>query len=348
MTKNACFASDNCGGVHPAVMDALREANRGHALSYGDDPWTRRAEQRFRDLFGHGSSVYFVYNGTGANTLSVGALVRSWQAVISTEIAHLSVDETGAPEKFAGCKILTAPGDKLTPDAVEERLSALGSMHQSQPALISLTNPTEAGTLYTPDEIAALASMAHRNGMRVHMDGARIANAAAALSSSFREITRDCGVDVLSLGATKSGLMFGEAVVFMDAAAGAQFPYIRKHGAQLHSKMRYIAAQYLAWLSEAVWRPGAARANALATRLSRELSALPGVEMAFPTQANGVFVNFPVPVAEAIAQRYFFYDMEAGGGRKCSRLMCGFDTPGDEADALLELARRAAGYAQER
>lgn len=196
MTKNACFASDNCGSVHPAVMDALREANRGHALSYGDDPWTRRAEQRFRDLFGSESSVYFVYNGTGANTLSVGALVRSWQKVIATEIAHLSVDETGAPEKFAGCKILTAPGDKLTPDAVEERLSGLGSMHQSQPALISLTNPTEVGTLYTPDEVAALAGVAHRHGLRVHMDGARSSGTSASMA---RSCTRRCAISRRSI-----------------------------------------------------------------------------------------------------------------------------------------------------
>lgn len=340
MERINCFASDNTSGVDPRIMAALARASEGFELSYGYDKYTQEAEGLFHEIFGNDSEVYFVYNGTGANTLALGSLTRSWQAVICSSMAHINVDETGAPEKFTGCKLMSARTmhGKLTPGAIEEQLHELGFEHSSQPAVVSLTNATEEGTIYTTGEIAAIAETAHRYGLKVHMDGARIANAAVAIGKGFAAITRDCGVDVLSFGGTKNGLMFGEAVVFMHKTDGT-FKYLRKHGTQLHSKMRFIAAQYIAYLSSGLWEENAQRANALAQKLVNGLKLIPDIEIAEEVQVNGVFVHLPPEALKRMEEKYFFYSMQMDGGKSAHRLMCSFNTPENAVDELLALAR---------
>ncbi len=339
-----CFASDNTSGVHQRILEALAKASEGYELSYGYDKYTRQAEEIFKDIFGADSEVYFVYNGTGANTLALGSLTRSWQAVICSAMAHINVDETGAPEKFTGCKLICARSahGKLTPEAITEHLHELGFEHSSQPAVVSLTNATEVGTLYTPGEISAIAETARRYGLKVHLDGARIANAAAALGKGFDAITKDCGVDVLSFGGTKNGLMFGEAVVFMHKTDGT-FKYLRKHGTQLHSKMRFIAAQYIEYLSSGLWLENAKRANALAQKLAAGLKQVPGIRIMEEVQVNGVFVELPPAALKRMEEKYFFYSMLMDGGKSAHRLMCSFNTPEKAIDELIQLAQGGQG-----
>ena len=337
------FASDNNSGVHPEVMAALERANQGHAVAYGSDPWTERAAERIRAELGAEGPVLFAYNGTGANVISVATLCRSYQAVICAQGAHLDVDECGAPERIAGAKLLPVPGPHgcLTPEAVRTRLVGIGVEHHVQPRLLSITQANELGQVYSPEELRELCDLAHGEGLLVHMDGARLANAAAALGCSLRQTSTDVGVDVLSFGGTKNGLMFGEAVVFLRDGLGEEARYFRKQAAQLASKMRFVAAQFEALLENRLWQRAAEHANAMATRLA-DGARRQGVEITRPVMANAVFARMPPPAAESLRRRYFFYDWDAAAHEV--RWMTTFDTTEDDVDAFLAaLAESLAG-----
>jgi threonine aldolase len=303
------FASDNASGVHPAVMDALVAANVDHALAYGDDAWTERATQRFRDAFGAPVEVCFVWGGTGANVVSLQSLVRPWSAVVCTANAHIAVDECGAPERFTGCKLLTfARADgKLTPADVDAAQAGRGDEHHAQATVVSITQSTECGTLYSVAELAAICETAHGFGMRVHLDGARLANAVAALGTDVRALTIDAGVDIVSFGGTKNGMMYGEAVVFCDPTLGTDAKFIRKQATQLPSKMRFVAAQFDALLTDDLWIRNAAHANAMARRLAAATRDIPGVVLARDPEVNSVFVRLPAESIERLQAESFFW-----------------------------------------
>jgi threonine aldolase len=320
------FASDNNAGVHLRIMEAFARANHGHVVAYGDDPYTVSATGKFREVFGEGTQVFFVYNGTGANVLGLKALTRGFNAVICAETAHINVDECGAPEKFTGCKLLTLPTEngKITVDQIKPGLHALGNEHHAQPRVISITEATELGTVYRPEEIEAITRFAHAHDMLVHMDGARIANAAVSLDLGLREITRDLGVDVLSFGGTKNGMMFGEAVVFFREDLARDFKYIRKQGMQLASKMRYIAVQFETLLTDDLWRKNARHANEMAALLAQEVRKIPAVTITQDVDSNGVFARVPREVIPLLQEAYHFYvwDEETS----IVRWMASFDT----------------------
>ncbi|MFK4765779.1 threonine aldolase family protein [Desulfobaculum sp. SPO524] len=330
MALDKTFASDNNSGVHHKVMDALSRANTGHCVAYGDDDFTRTARGRFAQVFGDDAQVFFVYNGTGANVSALSAMRRSFQGVLCADCAHINVDEGGAPEAFMGSKLLPCQtvNGKLSPESMKPHLHALGFQHCSQPRVVSITQATELGTLYTPDEIRAIVDFAHDHGFLVHMDGARLANAAAALEVPLAALTSQAGVDVLSFGGTKNGLMFGEAVVVFRPELAGEFPYVRKQCGQLHSKMRFIAAQYDALLSDGLWLENARHSNAMARLLATEAASLPGVEVSRPVETNAVFARVPreaIPAMQAVS--YFHVWDEATAE---VRWMCSYDTtPGD-------------------
>jgi threonine aldolase len=337
------FASDNNAGVHPEVLAAIAQVNHGHVVGYGADPYTASAKAKFEEHFGEGIEVFFTFNGTGANVLGLQALTRPYHAVLCSDFAHIYSDECGAPERFTGCKLIPLPHQdgKITLDAVRHAYHGIGDEHHVQPKVISITQSTEMGTVYRPEEIKALAQFAHERGMYLHMDGARIANAAASLGLPLRAITRDAGVDVLSFGGTKNGILGGEAVVFFDPKPAADFLFIRKQGMQLASKMRFIAAQFEALLANDLWRRSAEHANKMARALEKAVSSIPGVKVMWPVEANGVFAQVPRAALKKIRDRYFFYMwME----EECvARWMCSFDTTEDDiqnfAAALDEAVR---------
>lgn len=326
MTPKRGFASDNNAGIHPTILDAIARANAGHAVAYGGDPWTDRAVAAFREHFGGQVEVHFVFNGTGANVLGLSALTRPYHAVICAQTAHINVDECGAPEKLTGCKLVDVPtpDGKLTPQLVQEQIHGLGDQHHVQPRVVSISQSTELGTLYTPDELRALADVAHRNGLYLHMDGARIANAAAALNVSLKALTVDCGVDVLSFGGTKNGLMVGEAVVVFDPRLAVEFKFLRKQGMQLASKMRFIAAQFEALLTDDLWLKNARHSNAMAQLLAKEVATVPKVRITRPTQANAVFASLPAEHIPALQEHAFFYVWDPAVPEV--RWMASFDT----------------------
>lgn len=331
------FASDNNAGVLPQVLRALASVNRGHTIGYGDDRHTESAVRKFKQHFGSAIDVFFVFNGTAANCLSLKALTHSYQAVICGEAAHIYTDECGAPEKFTGCKLIPVPTSdgKLTVEAVSHAYHGIGDQHHVQPRVISITQTTEVGTVYTPDEVRALARFAHAHAMYLHMDGARIANAAAGLGLTLRQCTRDLGVDVLSFGGTKNGLMGAEAVVFFHQEKGDQrlsrdFLYLRKQGMQLSSKMRFISVQFEALLSHDLWLKSASHANRMAKLLEQELLNIPQVRIAYPVEANGVFARIPRHAIAKIRERYFFYVWDED--QAMVRWMCSFDTTEDDVN----------------
>jgi threonine aldolase len=326
------FASDNNANVHPKIMEALQKANTGHCLSYGEDAYTEAAVEIFREVFGRDIDVYFVFNGTGANVTALASMTSPYQAVICTEAAHINVDECGAPQRFIGCRLLPLPSEdgKLHRSQIEPTLSALGVEHHSQPGVISVTQSTEVGTVYTVEELKALTEFAHRNNLLVHMDGARIANAAAYLNVPMKAITADAGIDILSFGGTKNGLMFGEAVVIFNQQLARSYKYIHKQGMQLASKMRYIAAQFEALLTDDLWLKNAKQANDMAALLAQEVRNIPGVTITRPVEANGVFVTMPRTAAERLKKKYYFYSMDEKRGEY--RWMTSFDT--EEEDIL--------------
>jgi len=340
-TSGKTFASDNYAGAHPEILQAITEANAGHAGSYGADAHTAAAQELFRKLFGPQTETFFVYNGTGANVVGLSAITRSWQSIICAEAAHIQVDESTAPEKFTGCKLLpvAAPNGKITPDVVLAHVIRLGDQHHAQPAVISISQTTEYGTLYTPEEVRALADVAHQNGMLLHMDGSRISNAAAALDMEFRRFTVDAGVDVLSFGGTKNGMLFGEAVVFFDPSRATDLPYLRKQGMQLHSKMRFISAQFNALLSGDLWKRNAGHANRMAQRLADGLRAIPGIVLTQPVQANAIFATMPPAVIPALQKEYPFYVWNEAISEV--RLMGSWDTTEEDVDAFCSALRKA-------
>ena len=341
----AYFNSDNYAPVLPEVMDALAAVNHGHEPAYGADPATARVEALIRAEFGERAHAFLVLNGTAANVVTLRAMLRPWQGVVCAESAHLNVDEGGAPERMGGFKLLTvaAPDGKLTPELVERRIVRIGDEHAVQPGVVSVTQSTELGTLYTPDELRALADLAHAHAMRLHVDGARLANAAAGLGISLREAAGD--VDVLSFGATKNGGLGAESAVFLRPGPDADFLYRRKQGMQLPSKMRYAAAQFVALLTDDLWRRNAAHANAMAARLAAGVATVPGVEITHPVEANAVFAIPPRAVVAPLQERYPFYVWDEATGEV--RWMTSFATTESDVDAfvaaLAELAPTAAG-----
>src|SRR5580698_1680667 len=309
MKPSRSFASDNNAVVHPEVLEAIRRANEGHTVGYGTDPYTESAIEKFRDEFGAEVAVFFVFNGTAANVLSLQALTRSYHAVLCPELSHIYVDECGAPEKLTGCKLipLPAPDGKLAVATAAHAYHGVGDQHHVQPRVISITQSTEMGTVYKPAEVEALARFAHDLQMFLHMDGARISNAAAAQNLTLRQATRDLGVDVLSFGGTKNGLMGVEAVVFFRPELAADFLYMRKQSMQLASKMRFMSAQMEALLTGDLWRRNAEHANRMARLLEQEVKKIPRLRVLYPVEANGVFVQIPAAAIDKIKERYFFY-----------------------------------------
>lgn len=330
------FASDNNSGVHPKVMAALSDVNVGHAIGYGDDPETQKLESRIRELFGEAAAVYPVFNGTGANVIALQSVCRSFDAIICAETAHINVDECGAPQKFTGAKtiaIQTIDG-KLTPELIQPHLHGFGFEHHSQPKVISITQVTEMGTLYQPEEIQALSDLAHSYNMLLHLDGARIANAAIALNLPFKAFTADCGVDIVSFGGTKNGLMFGELVLFFNEDHHKYTKYYRKQASQLFSKMRYISAQFLAYLEDDVWKKNAAHANRMAKLLEEKVKDIPGIHITQKVEANGVFVIVPGKIIEPLQKEFFFYPWDENKNEV--RWMCSFDSSEQDIELFVK------------
>jgi len=334
------FASDNNAGVHPKVMEAIARANRGHVVAYGDDPYTEAAVERFKEQFGADIKVYFVFGGTGANVVGLKAITQPYHAIICAETAHLNVDECGAPEKFTGCKLLSIRTEdgKLTVDQIKHQLHGIGFEHHVQPRVVSITQATEMGTVYSIAEIRALADFAHQQNLLLHMDGARVANAAVGLKASLREITSDAGVDVLSFGGTKNGLMYGEAVVFFNPKLAADFKYIRKQGMQLASKMRFVSAQFEALLTGNLWKRNAAHANRMARLLAKELATVPALRITQKVESNGVFAVLPPQYIPILQKQTFFYDWREEISEV--RFMTSFDTTEDDIKRFVDLVKR--------
>ncbi|GAA1855760.1 threonine aldolase family protein [Actinomadura bangladeshensis] len=328
------FASDNQAGVHPEILAALAEVNDGHQPAYGDDAVTGRLRDVVRRHFGDRAEVFPVFNGTGANVVSLQAMSERWSSVVCPESAHINTDECGAAEKIAGLKLVTVPtpDGKLTPGLVAAHATGFGNIQRRQPAVVSITQSTELGTVYTAEETAAIAAAAHERGLTVHMDGARIANAAASLGVPLRALTTDAGVDVLSFGGTKNGLLLGEAVVVLNPDAVRGVDYLRKSSMQLASKMRYVSAQLVALLDGDLWLRNAARANAMAARLESAARAVPGVEITQAVQANTVFARIPAGVADRLRKRFPFYTWDEASGEV--RWVCSFDTTEADVDAF--------------
>ena len=329
------FASDNSAGIHPEVLAAIAAANEGHALAYGADRWTESALGLFRAEFGEDSGTYLVYGGTGANVVGLGTLLQPWDAVLCAATAHINVDECGAPERFLGCKLLplqTTDG-KLRPEMIRDTVGVLGPDHQAhhvRPRVISISQSTEYGTVYRPDELRALSAVAREYGLLLHMDGARLGNAAAALDVPLRALTTDAGVDVLSFGGTKNGAMGAEAVVIFDRGRDESARFGRKQATQLPSKMRYVAAQFEALLRNGLWRRNAAHANRMARRLAEGAASVPGVAITQSVDANAVFARLPGDRIAPLQEKRFFYVWDAAGDEV--RWMCSFDTTEQDVD----------------
>lgn len=334
------FASDNNAGVHPEILAAMSRVNDGHMVGYGDDPVTEQAVARFKQEFGDDTEVFFVFNGTGANVLSLASHTQSFNSVICADTAHIQVDECGAPEKLTGCKLIPVPTrhGKIYPDDISTHLHGFGFEHHAQPGVISISQVTELGTLYTVDEIRAIADLAHRHGLFLHMDGARIANAAAALGLPFRAFTRDAGVDVLSFGGTKNGMMMGEAVVFFNPEQARLTKYIRKQSMQLFSKMRFVSAQFLAYFEADLWKRNALHANRMALLLETEVARIPEITLTQKTQANGVFAIVPPRVIPRLQEQYFFYIWDES--RSEVRWMTSFDTTEEDVYGFVSALKK--------
>lgn len=338
--SNQTFASDNYSGIHPLILKSIEQVNSNHAVSYGGDIVTQQASQRFKEVFGNNAETFFVFNGTAANVLALKSVTRDYQAVICADTAHIQTDECGAPERFIGCKLLTVPsvGGKIKVNDMLKYLHAFGFQHHSQPRVISISQATEMGTVYTPDEIRVIADFAHQNNMLLHIDGARLANAAASLNVSLKEITVDVGADILSFGGTKNGLMGGEAVVFFRPELAHDFMYMRKQAMQLASKMRFISAQFLAYLHNEQWRKTASHANKMAALLASKLSEVSEVKITQAVQANGVFAVIPPQILSRLQEKYFFYVWDE---EMCEvRWMTSWDTTEQHINSFVELIKQ--------
>ncbi|MBI5161236.1 MAG: low specificity L-threonine aldolase [Micrococcales bacterium] len=337
------FASDNYAGAHPEVLAAIADANGGHQISYGEDAYTARLQEVVRAEFGERAEAFPVFNGTGANVLALTSALPRWGAVVATDTAHIHTDEGGAPERMTGLKLLVVPtpDGKLTPELIAREAWGWGDEHRAQPLVVSITQSTELGTLYTPDEIRAIAEWAHERGMAVHLDGARIWNAAAALAVPLRAFTADAGVDILSLGGTKNGLLGAEAIVVLNPERVDGLIYLRKLGMQLASKMRFLSAQLLTLIEGDLGIRSAAHANAMAARLRAALEDAPGVSFGYPTQANAVFALIPPDAVAPLQEQVRFYTWGATPG--LVRWMCAWDTTEADVDRFVALIRGRLG-----
>ena len=329
------FASDNYSGICPEAWAALAEANAGHARSYGDDAWTARASDLLREVFETDCEVFFVFNGTAANSLSLASCCQSYHSILCHELAHVETDECGAPEFFSnGTKLLMLPGErgKISPAAIEQTVKKRTDVHFPKPRAVSVTNATEVGTVYTPEELKAIWAKTKAFDLKLHMDGARFANAVASLGCAPKELTWQAGVDALCFGGTKNGMAVGEAVVFFNREMAREFDYRCKQAGQLASKMRFLSASWVGMLQDGAWLRHAAHANAMAARLEAALMNLPGVTLLFPRQANGVFAELPAPAITALRTKgWLFYTFIGAGG---CRFMCTWDTLPADVDAL--------------
>jgi threonine aldolase len=336
---NRGFASDNNAGIHPQLLEAISKANTGHVVAYGDDIYTKGAENIIKKHFGSAIEVFFVLTGTGANVLSLASITKPFHAVICADTAHINIDECGAPEKFCDCKLITIPSvnGKLTPEAVRRHLHGFGFEHHVQPKVISISQPTEMGTVYTPGEIKALAELAKQFNMFIHMDGARLANAAVYLNSSFKEITAETGVDVLSFGGTKNGMLFGESVIFFKPDLAVDFKYLRKQGMQLVSKMRFISAQYETYLDTDIWYQSALHANNMAQYLLDKIDDIPEIRVTQKVEANAVFAIIPHHIIKPLQDKYFFYIWDED--RNEVRWMTSYDTTPEDINSFTEYLR---------
>ncbi|WP_353330155.1 threonine aldolase family protein [Bacteroides sedimenti] len=333
------FASDNNSGVHPLVMEALAKANKDHAFGYGDDQWTAEAVLKVKETFTPDCEPFFVFNGTGSNVVALQLLTQPYNSILCAETAHIYVDECGSPVKMTGCQIrpIETPDGKLTPELILPHLHGFGDQHHSQPGAIYISQCTELGTVYTVEELKAITSLAHEYGMYVHMDGARISNAAVALNLSLKELTVDCGIDVLSFGGTKNGLMMGECVVVFDPVLAKKTRFFRKQSAQLASKMRYLSCQFTAYLTDNLWHTNASHANKMAQLLYQELKNYPGVTFTQKPETNALFLKMPRKVIDKLLETYFFYFWNETNNEV--RLVTSFDTTEDDVKRFIEALR---------
>ena len=334
------FASDNNARIHPEVLKAMQVANIGHCIGYGDDIFTQNAIAKIKEHFGEDIDVYFMFNGTGSNVLGLKMLTESYNSIICAETAHINVDECGAPEKFTGCKLLSVPTEngKLTIEKIKYHMHDFGFEHHSQPKVISIAQVTEMGTIYTKSEIEKITDYAHENGIFVHMDGARLCNAAVSLSCSLREITVDAGVDVLSLGLTKNGAMNAEAIIFFNKKLSENFKYYRKQGMQLASKMRFMSVQFETLLSNDLWKKNAEHANKMATTLAEKVVEFPQIQITQEVQANGVFAIVPSEIISKLQEQFFFYMWDEDKSEV--RWMTSFDTQLEDIEKFVLLLRK--------
>ncbi len=321
------FGSDNNSGVHPRIMDAIVESNTNHAIGYGDDKWTRKAEQTMQALLENNAiNPYFVFNGTGANVIALQACVSSFHSIICATTAHIAVDECGAPTKLTGSVLKEIPttDGKLTPELVATQLHGFGEPHHSQPKVIAISQTTELGTLYTPQEIKALADLAHQHDMYLFMDGTRLPNACAITNCTLKEMTTDCGVDIFTLGGTKNGLMMGEVLVALQSELEKNLKFYRKQTTQLYSKMRFLSAQFIPYLSENIWLENAQKSNTAAQLLASEMKKIGCIEITQKVESNAIFFILPKEISDKLREHYFFYDWDVA--RNEMRLVCSWDT----------------------
>ena len=324
------FASDNNSGVHPEVMAAIIEANRDHAAGYGDDRWTERAAECVRQVFGEEARPFFLFNGTGANSVALQAVTRSFHSILCAATAHIYVDECNAPARMTGCQLIAVatPDGKLTPDLLRPHLQHFGDCHHAQPGAVYISQATELGTLYTVEEVRAIASLVHAHGLKLHMDGARLANACAALGCTMREVTVEAGVDILSLGGTKNGMMMGEAVVSFRPEITENLQYYRKQSAQLASKLRYLSAQFIPYLENNLWLENAMKANISAAKLAEALKQYPQIQFTQKVETNQIFFTIPAEPLKKLQDRYFFYMWNEENNE--ARLVTSWDTTGED------------------
>jgi len=334
------FASDNNSGVHPLIMQSLISANQGHEVGYGDDYLTKQAISLFKKEFGEDIDVLFVFNGTGANVIALSCLVSSYQSVICADTAHLYVDECGAPEKQTGSKLLIVKNNngKIEPEEIIKQLTGFGFQHHSQPGMISISQVTEMGTVYTLEEIRAITDLAHHYGLYVHMDGARLANAAVALNLPYKTFTRDAGIDVLSFGGTKNGMMIGESVLFFNPELSKNIKYIRKQTTQLYSKMRFISAQFIAYFENDLWKKNANNSNKMAKLLEKELSHIKEIKIAYPVESNAVFAILPKRIISELQKKSFFYVWDES--TSIVRWMASFDTKEEDIHNFVKIIKK--------
>jgi threonine aldolase len=340
MENKRGFASDNNSGIHPDILNEIALANNGHVIGYGSDKYTEEAISIFKQHFGSQADIYFVCTGTAANVLGISEITRSWNSIVTASTAHLQEDECGAPEKFTGCKVLTVETSdgKISIDSIRQHLNGFDFEHHSQPKVISITQSTEMGTVYTADEVKTIADFAHSYKMLLHMDGSRLANAAVSLNLPFRAFTTDAGVDVLSFGGTKNGMMTGEAICFLREGLSENFKYTRKQGMQLTSKMRFISAQYIAYFRKDLWKKNASHSNAMAKLLAEKLTESGEFKISQAVQSNGVFIIMPHDIAEKMRKHYFFYPWDEEISEY--RLMTSWDTTEEDIDGFISLLEK--------